>query len=136
MELKNLIFIGKVYEESDSEWKNGDWYYNFKYPSGRTVSVRGTKTMKAMRFTYGKKYNIRFDKTKTPCFIKSDDFEVLKHGGRIITHSLIDDKYYDATNKLLVDEKFKPIIGQENKRALSLYVNRRRNMPKNAEQRR
>jgi hypothetical protein len=111
---KKLRFKGDFYIESDSDWKDGDWYCGFvQEQTGKEFDFRKTKTMQAANLMKGQIYTVETDYMGNPKFVSGNNREVVKYGGRIISHNLQTDKYYDETHQIEVDKKYKPLSGEK-----------------------
>lgn len=111
---ENLTFIKYFYVESSSDWKDGDWYCKFiQKGTKKAFDFRKTKTMVAANFIKGLTYTVKTDNMGNPKYVVGNEREVIKYGGRIISHDIKTDKYFDESKGIEVDKNYKPLSGEK-----------------------
>lgn len=106
-----LIFIRKFYADSrsGSDFKLGNTYYEFIDEKGNIIYIRTSKTIERINFNIGDFYVIHTDIKGQTIYILSDDLEVFRRGGNIITHNFKTDRYFNHSKYIEVDANFKPL---------------------------
>ena len=98
--------------------------------------IKETKLMEAVSFEKGKQYEIKLSRKLNPDWFKlphpveiasDNNIKVIKYGGRIITCDLKKGKYFDVSNYVEVDNKFKPISGEKLQDGIRNYNTAARN---------
>ncbi len=106
-----LIFIREFYASSRSvsDFKLGHTYYEFIDEKGNIIYIRTSKTIKKINFNIGDFYVIHTDIKGQTVYVLSDDIEVFRRGGNIITHNFKTGLYYNHSKYIEVDANFKPL---------------------------
>lgn len=108
----HLIFIRKFYANSRavSDFKLGNTYFEFRDRNGDIIYIRTSKTIERINFNIGDFYIIQTDVRGQTIYALSNDIEVFRKGGNIISHDFRTDIFFNYSKYIEVDANFKPLI--------------------------